>query len=67
MAAQITFLRTQVGSATPPIVSTPIGDWIATQLDSMHGVNVRDWDASNAATERGNDLVDVIAPACGLR
>jgi hypothetical protein len=32
----------------------------------MHGVNVRDWDASNAAITRGNDLVDVIDAKCGL-
>ncbi|WP_264021141.1 hypothetical protein [Mycolicibacterium canariasense] len=39
---------------------------MASQIDAMHGVNVRDWDASNAAITRGNDLVDVIDEKCGL-
>jgi hypothetical protein len=66
-ASQIAFLRTELSPVTPPVVGTPISDWITEQIDSMHGVNVRDWNASEAATKRGNDLVDVIAPACGLR
>ncbi|MCH9729735.1 MAG: hypothetical protein K0U84_08695 [Actinomycetia bacterium] len=66
-AVEVKFLRTQISPATPPSVKTPITDWMAAQIDSMHGANIRHWDESNAATERGNDLVDVIAPACGLR
>jgi hypothetical protein len=65
--AQITFLRTRIGPATPPAVRASVADWIATQIDSMHGVNVRDWSATNVATSRGNELVDVIVAECGLR
>lgn len=66
-AAQIAFLRTQISPATPPEVQRLIRDWTATQINSMHGANVRDWKQSNEATNKGNDLVDVIVPACGLR
>ena len=66
MVAQITFLRTKVGPATPAAVRASVADWIATQIDSMHGVNVRDWSATNVATSRGNELVDVIVAECGL-
>jgi len=65
--AQISFLRTQIGAATPDQVVTPIEDWIASEVDRLHFVNMRDWPASRAALDRGNDLVDVIVPACGLR
>ena len=64
--AQITFLRTKIGPATPAAVRASVADWIATQIDSMHGVNVRDWGATNVATSRGNELVDVIVAECGL-
>lgn len=67
VVSQIAFLRTQISPATPSRVQALLGDWIATQIDSMHGVNIRDWKDSNAATKKGNDLVDVIVPACGLR
>ena len=66
MTAQVAFLRTQIGPATPADVEATITDWIATQIDSMHGVNVRNWSASNDAITRGNDLVDVIDAKCGL-
>ena len=62
----MTFLRTQLSPATPSDISKPVSDWMASQIDAMHGVNVRDWDASNAAITRGNDLVDVIDAKCGL-
>jgi hypothetical protein len=32
----------------------------------MHGVNIRNWKESNAATTKGNELVDMIDAACGL-
>lgn len=66
MTAEVAFLRTQIGPATPAEVRAPITDWIGTQIDSMHGVNVRNWDASNDAITQGNDLVDAIDAKCGF-
>lgn len=66
-AAQIAHLRSEISAATPPQVRALIQDWTAAQIDSLHGTNVRDWNLSNSARDRGNDLVDVIVPACGLR
>lgn len=63
---QMSYLRTQLTSATPVDIQAPISDWMTAQIDAMHGVNVRDWNASNAAITRGNDLVDVIDTKCGL-
>ena len=40
---------------------------IVAAVDQMHAINQRDWPAESSALKRGNDLVDVIAPACGLR
>lgn len=65
--SQIAHLRSEISAATPPELRALIQDWTAAQIDSFHGANVRDWNASNSARDRGNDLVDVIAPACGLR
>jgi hypothetical protein len=65
--SQIAFLRDEASTATPPDLLALVMAWTAAQIDSFHYANIRDWDASNAARERGNDLVDVIAPACGLR
>lgn len=65
--SQIAYLRSQTSDATPPELRKLIQEWTAAQIDSFHGANVRDWNSSNAARDRGNDLVDVIAPACGLR
>jgi hypothetical protein len=65
-ATQMSFLRTQLGQATPSDIRKDVSDWMASQIDAMHGVNVRDRDASNAAITRGNDLVDVIDGKCGL-
>lgn len=65
-ATQMSYLRTQLTAATPDDVHTPISDWMAAQIDAMHGVNIRNWDASNAAITRGNNLVDVIDSRCGL-
>lgn len=65
--SQVSFLRTQIEPAAPEDVVAPIGAWIASEIDRLHFVNMRDWPAASAALERGNDLVDVIAPACGLR
>ena len=66
MTSQVAFLRAQIGTATPADVKAPITDWIGTQIDSMHGVNVRNWNASNDAITQGNDLVDVIDAKCGF-
>ncbi len=66
MTSQVAFLRTQIGPATPAEVGTPINDWIGTQIDSMHGVNMRNWNAANHAITQGNDLVDVIDAKCGF-
>ncbi|QZT54995.1 hypothetical protein JN084_18465 [Mycolicibacterium austroafricanum] len=66
MTSQVAFLRTQIGPATPAEVGTPITDWIGTQIDSMHGVNMRNWNAANYAITQGNDLVDVIDAKCGF-
>ena len=65
-ASQVAYLRTQLGPATPPDVMSPINDWIAAQIDSLHWANVRDWTASNAANDRGNNLVDIIDRECGM-
>lgn len=65
--SQIAHLRSEVGPATPPEIRALIQDWTTAQIDSLHGTNIRDWTLSNSARDRGNDLVDVIAPACGLR
>jgi hypothetical protein len=64
--SQIDYLRTQLSPATPPEVLTPINDWIAAHNDSLNWANVRDWTASNAANDRGNNLVDVIDGECGM-
>lgn len=65
--SQIAHLRSEIGPATPPQIRALIQDWTTAQFDSLHGTNIRDWTLSNSARDRGNDLVDVIAPACGLR
>ncbi|AFM20215.1 hypothetical protein Mycch_5550 (plasmid) [Mycolicibacterium chubuense NBB4] len=67
VVAELQFLRNQIAPATPARIRYLIDDWMALQIDSMHSAVVRDWKASNAATDKGNDLVDVIVPACGLR
>ncbi|WP_082691781.1 hypothetical protein [Mycobacterium sp. IS-1556] len=65
--SQIAHLREKTSAATPPDLRALIDEWTAAQIDSFHSANIRDWGASNTARDRGNDLVDVIAPACGLR
>lgn len=65
--SQVSFLRTQIEPAAPEDIVAPISAWIASEIDRLHFVNMRDWPAASAALQRGNDLVDVIAPACGLR
>lgn len=65
--SQIAYLRTQIEPAAPQSVGAPIRDWIASEIDRLHFVNMRDWAAASTALNRGNNLVDVIAPACGLR
>jgi len=65
--SQISYLRTQIEPAAPESVAAPIRNWMASEIDRLHFVNMRDWAAASTALSRGNDLVDVIAPACGLR
>ena len=66
MTSQVAFLRTHIGSATPSEVRAPIIAWIGIQIDSMHEVNMRNWNAANHAITQGNDLVDVIDAKCGF-
>ena len=65
--AAITHLRANVAPATPRAISDPIDQWIRASVDAMHAMNQRDWGEAERVQQRGNDLVDVIAPACGLR
>ncbi len=64
--SQIANLRTKTGAATPPEVLAPIREWVESQIEDLHWTNIRDWDAANAALDRGNDLVDVIDARCGF-
>jgi len=61
------YLRANIDPATPLAITEPLGRWMAAIVDDMHAMNQRDFDAANAATMRAIELVDVIAPACGLR
>lgn len=63
----IAFLRTKIEPGTPDPVLTSVESWIATQIDRLHAVNMRDWDASNLAADRANELVSEIVTDCGLR
>lgn len=65
--ASIEYLKTQLSPVTPTAVAVPIDNWIAAQIDSLHEVNLRHWDASNDAADRANDLVSPIVAKCGLR
>jgi hypothetical protein len=67
VVSQVQYLRNEIAPATPANIQSLINNWMELQIDSMHSAVVRDWNASNAATDRGNALVDVIVPACGLR
>jgi hypothetical protein len=66
-ATSIAFLRTKIAPGTPAPVLTSVESWIATQIDRLHAVNMRDWDASNVAADRANELVSEIVTDCGLR
>ena len=61
------YLRANIDPATPLAIAEPLERWMAAIVDDMHAMNQRDFDAANAATMRAIELVDVIAPACGLR
>lgn len=65
--AAIAYLRANMAPATPQDISGPIDQWIRASVDEMHAMNQRDWDEAERVQQRGNDLADVIAPACGLR
>ncbi|BBZ15973.1 hypothetical protein MGAD_03080 [Mycolicibacterium gadium] len=63
----IAFLRSKVEPAAPPAVLAPVKSWMATQIDRLHSVNMRDWEAANDAADRANALVATIVSECGLR
>ncbi|BDX32369.1 hypothetical protein TUM20985_29160 [Mycobacterium antarcticum] len=63
----LVYLRTKMGPSAPAAVSTPIRNWIVAQIDRLHAVNMRDWNASNVATARANELASKIVIECGLR
>lgn len=42
----LVYLRTKIEPTAPAAVLTPIRSWIAAQIDRLHAVNMRDWDAS---------------------
>lgn len=61
------YLRANIDPATPLAIAEPLDRWMAAIVDDMHAMNQRDFATANAATMRAIELVDVIAPACGLR
>ncbi|WP_140691219.1 hypothetical protein [Mycolicibacterium hodleri] len=61
------YLRTKMEPSAPAVILTPIKNWIAAQIDRLHAVNMRDWNASNVATDRANELASKIVLECGLR
>jgi hypothetical protein len=65
--SSIAFLRTKIEPATPAAILAPVESWITTQIDRLHAVNMRDWDASNVAADRANELVSKIVTECELR
>lgn len=65
--AAVSYLRSQMSSATPVSTERPLNDWIDARIDMLHALNVRDWDQADREQQRGNDLVGVIRIECGLR
>ncbi|TQR87677.1 hypothetical protein D8S82_05660 [Mycobacterium hodleri] len=63
----LVYLRTKMEPSAPAAILTPIKNWIAAQIDRLHAVNMRDWNASNVANDRANELASKIVIECGLR
>jgi hypothetical protein len=63
----LVYLRTKMEPSGPAAILTPIKNWIAAQIDRLYAVNMRDWNASNEATDRANELASKIVVECGLR
>lgn len=63
----LAYLRTKMEPSQPAAILILITDWIAAQIDRLHAVNMRDWNASNVATDRANELASKIVVECGLR
>lgn len=63
----LVYLRTKMEPSAPAAILTPINNWIAAQIDRLHAVNMRDWNASNVANDRANELASKIVVECGLR
>ena len=61
--SQISYLRTRLRAA-PEAVVTPIEEWVASEIDRLHFVNMRDWPAASTALSRGTISWIMIAPAC---
>lgn len=65
--AAVSYLHSQISSATPISTQKPLNEWIDARIDMLHALNMRDWDQADRDQQRGNDLVDVIRTECGLR
>lgn len=63
----VSYLRSQMGSATPVSTERPLNDWIDARIDMLHALNMRNWDQADREQQRGNDLIGVIRTECGLR
>lgn len=65
--AAVSYLRSQIGSATPASTATPLNEWVDARIDMLHALNMRNWDQADRDQQRGNDLIGVIRTECGLR
>ncbi|WP_231740352.1 MULTISPECIES: hypothetical protein [unclassified Mycobacterium] len=63
----VSYLRSQMSSATPVSTERPLNDWIDARIDMLHALNMRNWDQADREQQRGNDLIGVIRTECGLR
>ncbi|WP_205267512.1 hypothetical protein [Mycolicibacterium sphagni] len=63
----LNYLRTQLSPATPKEVAKPIELWIAASVDELHALVQRSWATAEVAQQKGNDLIDPVTHACGLR
>lgn len=65
--AAVSYLRSQMSSATTVSTEMPLNDWINARIDMLHALNMRDWEQADREQQRGNDLIGVIRTECGLR
>jgi hypothetical protein len=65
--AAVSYLRSQMDSATPASTEQPLSEWIDARIDMLHALNMRNWDQADRDQQRGNDLIGVIRTECGLR